>query len=129
MGSMRIRFIVVALVLLTGSAVAEDSKQKFVSYRCDAEGRKLGLPRDSFVVKYAAGGGSSVAILPVQKRSVTLTRIAAGSGAKYVDGTLIWWEKGDSGTVVSKGKESGSCWVVPDGPAGWAYPPPPPAYP
>jgi hypothetical protein len=42
MGSMRMRFIVVALVVLTGSAVAKDSKQKSVSYRCDAEGESWG---------------------------------------------------------------------------------------
>ncbi len=42
MGSMRRGFIVVALVLVTGLAVAKDSKQKFVSYRCDAEGGSWG---------------------------------------------------------------------------------------
>jgi membrane-bound inhibitor of C-type lysozyme len=117
------------LVLVSGSAPAKDTGQKYVSYRCDDEARKLGLPRDSFLVKYVADGRSSVAILPVSKQSVALTRVAAGSGAKYVEGTLTWWEKGKSGTIVSKGAESGSCWVVSSGPEGWAYPPPPPVYP
>lgn len=129
MGSMRMRFIALVLVPVSGLAVAKDTRQKYVSYRCDAEGRKLGLPRDSFTVKYVANGQSSVAILPVSKKPVTLTRVSADSGAKYVEGTLTWWEKGDSGAIVARGSENGSCWVVPDGPQGWAYPPPPPVYP
>lgn len=70
-----------------------------------------------------------MAVVPVHEHSVALTTVAAGSGAKYVAGPLTWWEKGNSGTVVSTGTDSGSCWVVPDGPQGWAYPPPTIVYP
>ena len=48
-----------------------------------------------------------IAILPVDKHPVTLTRVAAGSGAKYVAGPLTWREKGNSGTVVSMGTDRG----------------------
>lgn len=108
--------LLVGVTLLSGAAAANDTKQKWVSYQCDKEARQAGLPRSSFPVKYVAGAGKSAAIIPVNKQSVTLTRVAAAQGAKYVAGPLTWWEKGKSGTTVSEdlptGKVSGSCRAV-----------------
>jgi membrane-bound inhibitor of C-type lysozyme len=109
---MRKLWSVAVLAMVSASAFAKDTRQKSVYYECDAEGQKLGLPRLSFPVKYVAGDGSSIAVVPVHHHWTTLTRVEAPTGAKYVASSLTWWEKGDSGTIVSKGAESGSCWVV-----------------
>ena len=127
MGLMRSFVMVAALASLTGQAVANKKTGKIdVVYRCDGESVKLGLSRD-VIVHYVADGKTSVAILPIHNHPVTLTRVAADSGAKYSNGSLTWWEKGDRGTTVSKGAGMGSCRVT-EGPRG-NYLSPPPVYP
>lgn len=76
-------------------------KHKVVPYECDGEGKKMGLPGGVFQVKYIAGGGSSVAVLPVDKNLMTLARVATPSGAKYAANTFTWLADGSGATFTS----------------------------
>ena len=123
MGSTWTRLVAgVGVVLLSvsmgaaGPKTGMSGKQKHmvVPYQCDGEGKKMGLPGGVFQVKYIAGGGSSVAVLPVDKNLMTFARVPAASGAKYTEKTLTWWQVERSATFTSDsptGKVSSHCTV------------------
>ena len=46
------------------------------------------------------GGGGMLDTLTIGGESSALPQVEAASGAKYSDGTLTWWEKGDTGLVM-----------------------------
>ena len=83
-----------------------------VTYRCDSEGPRLGLPSGPFHVEYINGGGNSLAIVPVSGNALIFSNVIAGSGARYLAGKFTWWEAGGSVTVSSdslSGKTQATC--------------------
>lgn len=75
--------------------------RKTVTYQCDSEGPKIGLPSSPFPVEYLNGGGNSLAIVPVSGNALIFSNVIAGSGARYVAGKFTWWEAGGSATIYS----------------------------
>ena len=79
-------------VLLTGASVSCATSSTTVpanaiGYTCDAGKIQIERTADSVT-------------LTVQGERSLLPRVEAASGAKYSDGKLTWWEKGDSGFVM-----------------------------
>jgi membrane-bound inhibitor of C-type lysozyme len=83
-----------------------------VSYRCDGNGRKLGMPAGPFSVEYINGGGNSLVVVPVAGKGLIFANVAAGSGARYVAQQWTWWEAGGAVTLSSDtmgGKAQTTC--------------------
>jgi membrane-bound inhibitor of C-type lysozyme len=95
------------LTLLTASLAAHPADSKAglkkltLRYKCDSSGAKHGLNQDSFVVKYIAGDGKSVAIIPVNQHPRTFTRVMSNYGAIYLSGVLRWSVPEGSTTTFS----------------------------
>jgi membrane-bound inhibitor of C-type lysozyme len=91
-------------------------KQMAVLYQCDGEGKKMGLPGGVFQVKYIAGDGNSLAVIPVNKNLMIFPRVTAATGAKYAANTFTWWQVGRSEATFTSdsptGKVSSSCSVT-----------------
>jgi membrane-bound inhibitor of C-type lysozyme len=75
-----------------------------VQYECDAEGAKMGLPAGPFEVEYLNGDGNSLAVLPVNGKSLVFANILSGSGARYAAQQYIWWDA--AGRSVSFSSDS-----------------------
>ena len=71
--------------------------RRTVTFQCDAEGVKLGLPARPFPVVYLNGAGNSLAVLPIEGRSLIFASVISGSGARYASGRYIWWDAGSRG--------------------------------
>ena len=84
-----------------------------VTYRCDAQGVKMGLPAGAFSVEYVNGAGNSLALVPVGGNSLIFANVVSGSGARYAAGQYIWWDAGGRRTTFSSdsldGKMSSEC--------------------
>jgi len=104
---------IATLVLLSMSAIAQATEltihltgsqpilKTTVRYHCDGQASRIGLPSNSFPVEYMNGAGNSLAIIPVQGRSLIFANVTAGSGARYVSGSYLWWEAAGSVTFSS----------------------------
>lgn len=75
-----------------------------VRFQCDAQGAKIGLPPGPFAVEYLNGAGNSLAILPINGKSLIFANVLSGSGARYAAGQYIWWDA--AGRSVSLTSES-----------------------
>jgi membrane-bound inhibitor of C-type lysozyme len=95
---------------LSGSGAITRSTMRF---ECDSQGSKMGLPPGVFSVEYLNGAGNSLAIVPVQGKSLIFANVASGSGARYAAGEYIWWDAaGRAVTLASDsiaGKMSSTC--------------------
>jgi membrane-bound inhibitor of C-type lysozyme len=84
-----------------------------VTFQCDAEGVKLGLPAQPFPVVYLNGAGNSLAVLPIAGRSLIFANLISGSGARYAADRYIWWDAGSRGVHLyadsPEGNKESSC--------------------
>jgi membrane-bound inhibitor of C-type lysozyme len=102
-------------ISLTGS---EPMARHVAKFRCDEHASALGLPTGVFSVQYWNGNGNSLAILPIQGRSLVFSSVISGSGARYAAGPYIWWDAGARGVHLYAnpdsldGKEQTSCQEV-----------------
>jgi membrane-bound inhibitor of C-type lysozyme len=55
-------------------------------------------------VAHSSDGTASSVTLTFEGDSAILAQVRAASGAKYSNGSLTWWEKGDSGMVLRDDK-------------------------
>ncbi len=72
-----------------------------VRFRCDVQGPQLGLPDGPFTVTYINGGGNSLAVLPLNGRSLVMANVISADGARYAAGRFIWWDVGGKGATFS----------------------------
>jgi len=91
----------------------ESFSHSLVQVECDANGVKMGAPSGPFSVEYINGGGNSLAIVPIEGKSLIFVNVVAGSGARYVAKQYTWWDaagRGISFTTDSlAGKMRSSC--------------------
>lgn len=84
-----------------------------VTFQCDAQGVKIGLPAGPFTVNYINGAGNSLAVVPIGGKSLIFANVISGSGARYASGIYIWWDAGPRGTTLYSdsiaGKDQSSC--------------------
>jgi membrane-bound inhibitor of C-type lysozyme len=78
--------------------------RKQARYECDSEGPKLGLPNGAFAVEYINVGGNSLALLPIDGKTLIFTSGISGSGARYVAQDYVWWEA--AGRSISLSRET-----------------------
>ena len=101
-------------VHLSGSGAIARNTMRF---ECDSQGSKMGLPPGVFSVEYLNGAGNSLAIVPVQGKSLIFANVASGSGARYAAGEYIWWDAAGRGVSFASdsiaGKMSAACHRVP----------------
>jgi membrane-bound inhibitor of C-type lysozyme len=71
-----------------------------VVFTCDAQAAPLGLPAGAFTVEYVNGAGNSLAILPIEGRSLIFVSVLTGSGARYASGRYIWIDAGSRGVSL-----------------------------
>lgn len=86
--------------------------RRVISYSCDGEGVKIGLPAGRFTVEYVSGSGNNLAVVPVQGISLVFSNVSSGSGARYMAMHYTWWESGRKVTVLLDtlaGKEQSTC--------------------
>jgi len=95
---------------LSGS---EPIARKTLTYQCDTEAVKLGLPAEPFSVEYINGAGNSLVILPISGKSLIFVNVMSASGARYASGIYIWWDAGSRGTTLYSdslaGKDQSAC--------------------
>lgn len=58
--------------------------------------------------RFTTRGGGEEITLVFEDRTVTLPRVHSGSGAKYTDRELLFWEKGDE-AILSSGHSMIRC--------------------
>ncbi len=75
--------------------------RKTVSFTCDSNGVKLGLPAGVFRVEYINGAGNSLAVLPIAGKSLIFANVLSGSGARYAADRFIWSDGGIRGAFLS----------------------------
>ena len=68
-----------------------------VQFQCDSTGVQLGLPAGAFPVEYLDGAGNSLAVLPIEGRSLIFANVISASGARYASGRYVWWDAGSRG--------------------------------
>lgn len=120
-----IRFALTALLIsgglratdLTLHLTGEATFSRRVEHvQCDANGSKMGLPENVFTVEYINGGGNSLAIVPVEGKSLIFANVIAGSGARYAARQYIWWDAAGRGITFTAdslaGKMSANCHVA-----------------
>src|SRR5579875_1436193 len=80
---------------------------------CDANGATMGLPSRVFTVDYIYGGDNSLAIVPVNGKSLTFANVVAGSGARYMARQYTWWDAAGRGITFTSdwidGKKAANC--------------------
>jgi membrane-bound inhibitor of C-type lysozyme len=99
-----------ALLLLASAASATELTlhlsdptpitRKTVTFTCDSRATALGLPAGPFSVEYVNGAGNSLAILPIEGRSLIFVSVITGSGARYASGRYIWIDAGTRGVSL-----------------------------
>lgn len=67
-------------------------QRQVVNYVC-ADGAKL------TVKYYNTKNGQSFAVLPIAGKTLLLSNVVSGSGAKYAAEQYSWWTKGPEGTL------------------------------
>jgi membrane-bound inhibitor of C-type lysozyme len=83
-----------------------------LSYTCDSEGAKIGLPSGKFDVEYINGGGNSLVVVPVSGNHLIFANVSSASGARYRAQQYTWWEAQGAVTLYSdslNGKLSSAC--------------------
>ena len=70
------------------------------TYQCDSHAAAIGLPAGSFKVQYVNGAGNSLAVLPINGKSLIFSNVISGSGARYAARQYIWWEAGARGVTL-----------------------------
>jgi membrane-bound inhibitor of C-type lysozyme len=113
-----------SLELLAGAAVATATDltirlpdtlsitRKTVTYTCDVEGTKIGVPSGSFSVEYINGGGNSLALVPISGKLLIFANVVSGSGARYTAQQYTWWEAHGEATLFSdslSGRTQSTC--------------------
>lgn len=96
----------VALALSGAAAVAKPltlpeipaGQRQLVNYVC-ADGAKL------TVKYYNVKNGQSFAVLPIEGKTMLLTNVVSGSGAKYAAEQYSWWTKGPEGTLRNENSD------------------------
>jgi membrane-bound inhibitor of C-type lysozyme len=86
-----------------------------VSYQCDANGSKIGVPAGVFAVEYINGGGNSLAVVPIGGNALIFSNVISGSGARYTAQQYTWWDAKGAVTLYSDslaGKIQSACHVV-----------------
>jgi len=86
---------------------SESITRSTIRYQCDAEGAKMGLPANAFSVEYINGAGNSLAILPVNGKSLIFANVISGSGARYAADRYIWWDAAGRSVSFSSDSLSG----------------------
>ncbi len=61
----------------------------------------------AFDVQYVNAGANALAIMDVGDEYRVFVNVVAGSGAKYVSGSDVWWTKGDTATMENTLNDSG----------------------
>lgn len=74
---------------------------KTVSFTCDSNASKLGLPAGVFQVEYINGAGNSLAVLPIAGKSLIFANVLSGSGARYAADRFTWSDGGQRGAFLS----------------------------
>ena len=80
--------MLLAALTMSCSTSPAPSVADSVTYTC-GDASEIQIARSANRVTLTIGGESSA-----------LPQVEAASGAKYSDGTLTWWEKGDTGLVM-----------------------------
>jgi membrane-bound inhibitor of C-type lysozyme len=97
-------------IKLTGSG---SFARKTVTFECDQNGAAMGLPSGRFPVEYLNGPGNSLAVLPINGRSLIFANVLSASGARYAADKYIWWDAGSRGVTLSSdavdGTKQASC--------------------
>ena len=113
------RSIAVASAIIAGAVYAaatdvtlhlkgsEKVSRSVIRYQCDAQGAKMGLPSGPFSVEYINGAGNSLAILPVNGKSLIFANVISGSGARYAAGEYIWWDAAGRSVTFSSDSLAG----------------------
>lgn len=86
--------------------------REMVSYTCDSQGAKIGLPSGKFDVEYIQGGGNSLVIVPIAGNALIFANVSSSSGARYSAQQYTWWEANGAVTFYSdsiNGKLSSIC--------------------
>jgi len=61
----------------------------------------------AFDVQYVNAGANALAIMDLDDEHRIFVNVVAGSGAKYVSGSHVWWTKGDTATMENTLNDSG----------------------
>ncbi|HEY6991653.1 MAG TPA: MliC family protein [Bryobacteraceae bacterium] len=90
--------------------------QQTRTYQCDSHAAAIGLPAGNFKVQYVNGAGNSLALLPINGKSLIFSNVISGSGARYAARQYIWWEAGARGVTLYSdslgGKNQTTCQEV-----------------
>lgn len=86
----------VELVLQRLAAAAAPAGTRVVAYDCDDLAFRVEVAKER-------------ALLFLPGRSVPLAHVASGSGAKYSDGNVTFWSKGDEASLTVDGIEHSGC--------------------
>jgi len=81
--------------------------QQTRTYQCDSHAAAIGLPAENFKVQYVNGAGNSLAVLPINGKSLIFSNVISGSGARYAARQYIWWEAGARGVTLYSDSLSG----------------------
>jgi membrane-bound inhibitor of C-type lysozyme len=84
-----------------------------VSYTCDSEGSKIGLPpAGKLDVEYINAGGNALVVVPISGNHLIFANVSSASGARYRAQQYTWWEAKGAVTFYSdslNGKLSSAC--------------------
>jgi membrane-bound inhibitor of C-type lysozyme len=69
-----------------------DFERKTVNYGCQGDFQQL-------AVDYINAAPNYLAIIPLDGSTLLFNTVLAGSGAKYVAGKYVWWNKGNDATL------------------------------
>ncbi|MEZ2130862.1 MULTISPECIES: MliC family protein [unclassified Sinorhizobium] len=83
-------------ILLLSAAPAFAQDQAGVIYRCD----------DSTTVIASFMSSTNEALITTGGRSFRLPQARSGSGARYTDGSVVFWIKGDDAQLEAAGKST-----------------------
>lgn len=84
----------------TGGKEGEAGNTGFTKkYRCD-EGKELTVEYDNSDPEKAL---AYVQLTPENPEKIKMTISMSASGARYTDGKLVWWTKGDTGYLTEEG--------------------------
>ena len=90
--------------------------QQARTYQCDSHAAAIGLPAGNFIVQYVNGAGNSLAVVPINGKSLIFSNVISGSGARYAARQYIWWEAGARGVTLYSdslgGKNQTACQEV-----------------
>jgi membrane-bound inhibitor of C-type lysozyme len=75
-------------------------QRKQVSFACDQNAAKMGLPSGTFQVEYINGAGNGLAVLPIAGKSLIFANVPSGSGARYAADKYIWSDGGSRGAFL-----------------------------